>query len=186
MSVPDGGTVGGHSAFGAGIVHREFCDGIDNDGDGRVDERVLNRCGECGPAPADVANAADDDCDGRVDEGLLDAPCVGDADCIDPLSCQDDRCGMGCPSGCALCDRCLATFRADDGQPLILDPRCGEACATCAGWCAAVDGVCHGGQCARDADVAACLPGFGTALHWVEWLGDGEIVGYPVAACVLL
>lgn len=48
MSVPDGGTVGGHSAFGAGIVHREFCDGIDNDGDGRVDERVLNRCGEAG------------------------------------------------------------------------------------------------------------------------------------------
>jgi len=183
---PDAGTVGEAHTSTASAPDREWCDGTDNDGDGATDEGVTNRCGECGPTPADVPNAEDDDCDGRVDEGHLQAPCVGDADCLDPLSCQDGRCGMGCPGdACDLCARCLDTWHREGGQPLILDPGCPEACAVCAGFCAEVAGVCYRGACARDADEAACLPEFEREVHAEEWFGpDGVPVVAYVAVCV--
>ncbi|MCB9550121.1 MAG: putative metal-binding motif-containing protein [Myxococcales bacterium] len=62
----------------------EVCDGVDNDGDGRVDEgfdRDLDgfaACAECDdrnpdrhPGVPDLCNRSDDDCDGRVDEDCL-------------------------------------------------------------------------------------------------------------------
>jgi len=48
------------------------CDGLDNDCDGRVDEGLLNACGECGPTPAEVCNLIDDDCDGAIDDDPID------------------------------------------------------------------------------------------------------------------
>jgi hypothetical protein len=45
----------------------EQCNGADDDCDGQVDEGQLNRCGGCGPEPAEACNGADDDCDGVVD-----------------------------------------------------------------------------------------------------------------------
>lgn len=174
VSVPDTGAVGHVSVSSASAPDREWCDGVDNDGDGLVDERVLNRCGECGSVPDDIANAIDDDCDGAIDEGHLDAQCEGDADCLDPLSCQDGRCGMGCPADCELCDDCFDTWRQDEGQPLLLHPRCVEACAICDGFCSGASGVCYQGQCARNADEAACLPGFETEIHDVEWFTEDE------------
>jgi uncharacterized repeat protein (TIGR01451 family) len=53
----------------------EVCNGLDDNCDGRVDEGVTNRCGGCGPEPADTCNGADDDCDGRTDEDAGGAPC---------------------------------------------------------------------------------------------------------------
>jgi hypothetical protein len=92
-SVPDGGT-------DAGPLRAERCDGLDDDGDGRIDEAIPElECGvgpcrarvpgcvegqvpRCVPAPpsTEVCNAVDDDCDGAVDEELglvpLGAPIV--------------------------------------------------------------------------------------------------------------
>lgn len=68
-------------------VSAERCDGLDDDGDGRIDEGLPPLvCGACevaacvdghpGMCPAEgtgapeLCNAIDDDCDGRVDEGL--------------------------------------------------------------------------------------------------------------------
>jgi hypothetical protein len=48
----------------------ERCDGVDQNCDGEIDEGVLNACGACGPAPAEVCNQIDDDCDGEIDEAL--------------------------------------------------------------------------------------------------------------------
>lgn len=49
---------------------QEVCDGEDNDGDGEVDEGVINACGTCGPVPEEVCDEVDNDCDGQIDEGF--------------------------------------------------------------------------------------------------------------------
>ena len=169
---------------GAGPVTREFCDGVDNDGDGAVDERVRNACAECGPTPDDVANATDDDCDGTIDEGHIAAPCGGDADCLDPLSCQDGRCGIGCAPECEACVECVREWHASDGQPLILLDGCEGACAVCDGRCAALGAICHRGQCARDADAVGCLAGQSADVAEFEWYADGGVWIRYAAACV--
>ena len=54
-------------------IPREDCNGIDDDCNGRIDEGVLNSCGECGDDPEEICNGEDEDCDGRIDEGVLNA-----------------------------------------------------------------------------------------------------------------
>ncbi len=51
----------------------EFCDGQDNDCDGRTDEGVQNACGSCGAVPVEACDGQDNDCDGQSDEGVLNA-----------------------------------------------------------------------------------------------------------------
>ena len=48
----------------------EVCDSMDNDCDGRVDETLLNRCGECGVEPVEVCDGKDNDCDQQTDENV--------------------------------------------------------------------------------------------------------------------
>ncbi|MEO0325077.1 MAG: hypothetical protein AAF447_19110 [Myxococcota bacterium] len=93
----------------------ELCDGLDNDGDGEVDEGAPpRRCGvgacarespcgvECVPGPPamEACGPADDDCDGAVDEGLALGPL---ADAI------EIREGVG---GYDACGSCRWTLRA--------------------------------------------------------------------------
>ncbi|MEO0460517.1 MAG: putative metal-binding motif-containing protein [Myxococcota bacterium] len=105
----------------------EICNRLDDDCDGRVDERVLPVCGVglcrreaadcegnfCEPgAPLEEAcNGLDDDCDGDTDESgcpvgssCIDAECVGDEESSAPPeseSGQDPAGPGGSDSGCA-------------------------------------------------------------------------------------
>ena len=56
----------------------EVCDGIDDDCDTRVDEGVLNACGQCGAVPVEVCDGIDNDCDGVIDDGGVCGPYVAE------------------------------------------------------------------------------------------------------------
>ena len=45
------------------ISRNELCDGLDNDCDDAIDERVTNACGQCGAPPVEVCDELDNDCD---------------------------------------------------------------------------------------------------------------------------
>jgi len=105
----------------------ETCDGLDEDGDGRVDEGIPPRvCGdarcprevaacvdgslrECPPVVVEpeTCNRRDDDCDGRVDEGLGFGP-IGDPIVIRDI--RDERTLDDCTSCYEVLDVQLATF----------------------------------------------------------------------------
>ena len=63
----------------------EVCDDIDNNCDGRLDEDLLNACGQCGETPEEICgNSLDDDCDGISDESDADCNCDAECRCPDP------------------------------------------------------------------------------------------------------
>ena len=127
----------------AGDPRPEACNGLDDDCDGQVDERVTNRCGVCGAEPGEQCNGADDDCDGAVDEGALNAcggcgavpieRCDGlDDDCdgradegalnacgacgaapVEVCNCEDDDCDQRIDEGGLDCPRCDCTPAAE-------------------------------------------------------------------------
>ncbi len=70
----------------------EFCDGIDNDGDGLVDEDFpdANRNGiaDCIEDDEEVCDGIDNNGDGNIDEGFPDTDMDGVADCSDPEDCD--------------------------------------------------------------------------------------------------
>ena len=53
------------------LCEEEFCDNLDNDCDGEIDEGQLNVCGKCGLVPEEVCDGIDNDCDAATDEDLL-------------------------------------------------------------------------------------------------------------------
>jgi hypothetical protein len=70
----------------------EVCDGVDNDGDGIVDEGSPDTDGDgiadCVDEDTELCDGEDNDADGLVDEGWPDTDGDGVADCIDPEECD--------------------------------------------------------------------------------------------------
>jgi hypothetical protein len=94
----------------------EVCDGLDNDCDGRINEDVLNRCGDCGEEPPEVCNQLDDDCDGAVDEGVLNAcQLCGDVP-ADRCDGEDNDCNGIVDDGCPCQDQESQACGRDVGQ----------------------------------------------------------------------
>jgi hypothetical protein len=183
------------SGIVGGVVDPEDCtDGIDNDGDGRID------CGDpdCDLHPAcqaeaDCANGVDDDGDGWTD--CDDPDCAGDASCqpetdcangIDDdgdgrIDCEDRDCTSdpACASGPEICDN----RRDDDGDGLVdcSDPDCARDPACTGGVEQCGNGLdddgdglvdCGDPDCALD---PRCLGGAEDCTNGIDDDGDGLV-----------
>ncbi len=159
---PDGGADGAQpdasidTGPDAGPIGGETCDGIDEDGDGRVDEGFAvgapcavgrgacaapgvvacadgrARCvGEPGPAGDEVCNGVDDDCDGETDEGQTERACYpGPPGTADAGACRAGR--TACVAGAEVCaDAVVPVGEACDGADRDCDGRVDEGCAGC-------------------------------------------------------
>ena len=125
----------------------EVCDAKDNNCDGQIDEGLINRCGGCGPVPAELCNGVDDDCDGAVDEGA--GVCGVDERCI------NGECAAACASGECLGDRicrggsCVSPCNGVQCEGgMICDPDDSTCVDPCAGiQCPEPGQTCVRGQC---------------------------------------
>jgi hypothetical protein len=138
------------------------CDGLDDDTDGRIDEGLLNRCGDCGPLADEVCDGVDQDCDASTDEAALGLgmPCgAGEGLCVASgrtvctedlagviaLRCnavpgepREEVCGNGLDEDC--------DTRLDEG----FEDRVGAACSAGVGVCEQAGVV----ACGRDGVIA--------------------------------
>jgi hypothetical protein len=111
----------------------DICDGIDNNGDGEVDEGQI-RCGDLLHCPkSEVCNGLDDDCDGQIDEdgvcgSCTPAPevcdgCDNDCDGLTDNGIEPIPCGFSPPANCIGTRAC--------GLPQVVSP---GTCAAGGGW----------------------------------------------------
>lgn len=122
----------------------EFCNGIDDDCDGQVDDHVI--CTDFNPCTLDVCYSPEGKCvsvnkpkntpcgaNGVCFEGV----CTGDVGCGDGVCATGETCG-NCDVDCGPCDK-----------PLCGDDECSidESCATCAMDCGSCDSACFGTTC---------------------------------------
>ncbi|MCB9553696.1 MAG: hypothetical protein H6705_17790, partial [Myxococcales bacterium] len=122
----------------------------------------------CPAGDARCCDGVDDDCDGRVDERIGCEPCADDSDCDGDISgsqCVDDRCVACDPAdhaGCQPNQLCCATGGIPACQPTGFGPGANEQCGACGEPCVVV----RRGERIQTADACAdraCACGFGPA-----------------------
>jgi hypothetical protein len=132
----------------------EVCNGLDDDGDGAVDEDLMcldadqdgdgfiepDDCDDLDPSvnpeAAESCDGRDDDCDGEVDEGCT--ACVSDADCDDGEFCDG---GESCVDGACIA---IPGIPCDDGDPATMDV-CDEETDTCSYSVVCSEEICENG-----------------------------------------
>jgi hypothetical protein len=138
----------------------DFCDGIDDDGDGLIDEGVGEAVG-CQSGERCVEGLCDACGDGMCDAvdgetcGSCEADCGACPRCGDGLCNGSDSCSS-CPADCGACPRCgdgacngsdsCDSCPADCGAcPSCGDGTCngGETCTSCSGDCGLCPGECR-------------------------------------------
>lgn len=87
----------------------EYCDGKDNDCDGKIDVHCVMLCRSHRHCLAgwhcvkqrcqrhcyqEVCDGDDNDCDGKVDEGCLGKPCFVDRECMKGMFCRSSKCSF--------------------------------------------------------------------------------------------
>ncbi len=110
----------------------EVCNDVDDDCDTTVDDGVTNRCGGCGPEPAEVCgNFVDDDCDGAIDEsadgcfcdGRTNQPCyTGPPATLGIGVCRGGVIDCNCPGGATFCSS--GVWGSCDGEVLPGEELC--------------------------------------------------------------
>jgi len=190
----------------------EICDGIDNDGNGLVDEGfdedgdgVTSCDGDCDdgddgiyPGATEVCNGIDDDCDGSTDEGFDGdgdgvTTCAGDCDDNDPdvgILCgpvvSAGTFEMGCPEGSFACPGGNSGWHSSPVHSVTLtnDFWIGETEVTQDQWAAQIgNNPSSYSACGGDCPV--------DSVNWYEALAfanavsaaEGRIECYSLSAC---
>jgi hypothetical protein len=138
-----------------------FCDGVDNNCNGTVDEGLRNACGNCGTTPTEICDGLDNDCDGVIDEGGVCGTCVPSVEICDGIDndcdgATDESLSRGCGTDLGECVAGTQTCTAGVWSTCTGVGPTTEVCNNLDDDC---NGVIDGISRSCGSSVGTCLPG---------------------------